>query len=72
MGWGASLLVLAGVIYWRRERLWDFFQHSIELAQNVERGYVCASYQASDTMYCKRCDLVWDTNDSDPPKCKPS
>lgn len=32
----------------------------------------CKAIQQSDEMYCARCDLRWDTNDSDPPKCKPA
>ena len=29
----------------------------------------CKARQYSDQKVCKRCDLVWDMNDIDPPKC---
>ncbi len=29
----------------------------------------CKARQVSDQMSCGRCGLVWDVNDSDPPKC---
>lgn len=29
----------------------------------------CEAVQVSDQMRCERCDLVWDMNDYDPPKC---
>lgn len=31
----------------------------------------CAAVQHSSLMVCERCDLQWDTNDPDPPKCRP-
>lgn len=31
----------------------------------------CEARQHSDQMICVKCGLVWDTNDPDPPKCKP-
>ena len=30
----------------------------------------CEAHQFSDTMKCDRCELVWDTNDTNPPMCK--
>ena len=35
---------------------------------NRELG--CEAFQVSDQMNCRRCHLVWDMNDSDPPECK--
>lgn len=32
----------------------------------------CAAVQQSDEMYCARCNLRWDVNDSDPPRCRKS
>ena len=29
----------------------------------------CEARQQSDQMYCKRCNLLWDMNDDDPPAC---
>ena len=31
----------------------------------------CTAFQQSDQMYCERCNLRWDMNDDDPPKCEP-
>lgn len=31
----------------------------------------CQARQQSDEMYCAKCNLRWDANDSDPPKCLP-
>jgi len=31
----------------------------------------CDACQMSDGMYCIPCDLAWDMNDPDPPRCKP-
>jgi len=33
----------------------------------AKRG--CDARQVSDQMSCHRCDLLWDINDQDPPKC---
>ncbi len=30
----------------------------------------CIAQQVSDQMRCERCNLLWDINDIDPPKCK--
>lgn len=30
----------------------------------------CEAIQVSDQMRCERCDLLWDINDPEPPKCK--
>lgn len=30
----------------------------------------CEARQYSDQMHCKKCNLTWDMNDLDPPKCK--
>jgi len=32
----------------------------------------CLARQQSDQMYCAPCDLRWDVNDFDPPKCRPN
>ena len=29
----------------------------------------CEARQQSDQMRCERCNLLWDTNDIDPPQC---
>ena len=29
----------------------------------------CEARQVSDQMRCERCDLLWDTNDPEPPTC---
>lgn len=31
----------------------------------------CRAIQQSDEMYCAPCNLRWDVNDSDAPRCKP-
>lgn len=31
----------------------------------------CKAIQYSDQMVCDRCQLKWDVNDIDPPKCEP-
>ena len=31
----------------------------------------CTAIQYSDQKVCKRCNLVWDMNDPDPPACLP-
>lgn len=31
----------------------------------------CEAVQYSDQMQCARCGLAWDTNDQDPPECRP-
>lgn len=31
----------------------------------------CFARQSADRMTCRRCNLVWDTNDPAPPACKP-
>jgi len=30
----------------------------------------CKAFQCSDQMVCEPCNISWDMNDSDPPKCK--
>lgn len=32
----------------------------------------CVAVQQSDEMYCARCNLRWDVNDNDPPRCRKS
>lgn len=34
-------------------------------------GRRCTAIQYSDQKVCKRCALVWDMNDPDPPACLP-
>lgn len=29
----------------------------------------CAAIQQSDEMFCNKCDLRWDVNDPEPPRC---
>jgi len=36
-----------------------------------ERPSTCKARQVSDQMSCHQCRLVWDTDDSDPPRCLP-
>lgn len=31
---------------------------------------MCEARQYSDQKRCERCDLTWDMNDPDPPRCK--
>lgn len=30
----------------------------------------CEAYQVSSQMNCDKCNLVWDMNDIDPPRCR--
>lgn len=36
----------------------------------VDRKIGCRAKPHSDQMYCNRCEVIWDTNDPDPPECK--
>lgn len=36
---------------------------------NSNNYFGCEAIQYSDQMVCKRCDLVWDINDLEPPEC---
>lgn len=29
----------------------------------------CKAYRRNDQLICDRCGLIWDVNDTDPPKC---
>ena len=48
----------------------DFLMRKQAMPQRDPQPIRCAAIQYSDQMVCARCDLSWDTNDSEPPHCK--
>lgn len=43
----------------------------INPAEEIDVMPACQATQHSDQMICTSCGLVWDTNDTDPPACRP-
>lgn len=51
------------------ERVAEVAAREYPVTVTTERVPFCEAYQVSDSKVCRRCDLAWDVNDDDPPRC---